>query len=130
DNYVELMDHRAFGEHDLSSLRQPRTMSFIRKLTVDIRRRWQQAVGEHSVLREGAYGMTETHTADTITYGLTEGDRDLHSEPVFCGLPVPGTEIAVVDPVPGEGLPLGERGEIIVRSPSLLTGYWRNPQAT
>ncbi len=130
DNYVELMDHPAFGEYDLSSLRRPRTMSFIRKLTVDIRRRWQAAVGEHSVLREGAYGMTETHTGDTITYGFQDRDRDLDSEPVFCGLPVPGTEIMVVDPATGEPLPLGARGEIVVRSPSLLTGYWRNPDAT
>jgi long-chain acyl-CoA synthetase len=130
DNYVELMEHPAFRDHDLSSLAEPRTMSFVRKLTAPLRRRWQQAVGEHSVLREGAYGMTETHTADTVTYGFTGGDADLHSEPVFCGLPVPGTDIAVVDPVSGEPLPLDERGEIIVRSPSLLTGYWGKPEAT
>jgi long-chain acyl-CoA synthetase len=130
DNYVELMEHPDFAAHDLSTLTEPRTMSFVRKLTVDLRRRWQAAVGEHSVLREGAYGMTETHTADTVTYGFTAADRDLTGEPVFCGAPVPGTDIAVVDPVTGAPLPLGERGEIIVRSPSLLTGYWRNPEAT
>jgi long-chain acyl-CoA synthetase len=130
DNYVELLEHPAFADHDLSSLRQPRAMSFVRKLTVDIRRRWQRAVGEHSVLREGSYGMTETHTADSIVTGFQSGDHDLRSEPVFCGLPVPGTEFVVVDSVSREPLPLGEGGEILVRSPSLLTGYWRNPDAT
>ncbi|WP_219414933.1 AMP-binding protein [Pseudonocardia nigra] len=130
DNYVELMEHPDFGERDLSSLRQPRAMSFVRKLTVDIRRRWQRAVGEHSVLREGSYGMTETHTADSIVSGFQDGDHDLLAEPVFCGLPVPGTEFLIVDEGSGEPLPVGERGEILVRSPSLLTGYWRNPEAT
>lgn len=129
DNYVELMERPDFAGHDLSSLRRPRAMSFVRKLTVDIRRRWQRAVGEHSVLREGSYGMTETHTADSIVAGFQDGDHDLLAEPVFCGLPVPGTEFLVVDTGSGAPLPVGERGEILVRSPSLLTGYWRNPEA-
>src|SRR5213076_2688576 len=36
----------------------------------------------------------------------------------------------VVDFVTGEPLPLGERGEIVVRGPSVLTRYWRAPEAT
>ncbi|MFD0920448.1 AMP-binding protein [Saccharopolyspora rosea] len=123
DNYVELMAHPAFGHHDLSSVDNPRTMSFVRKLTPELRHRWAEAVGAHSVLREASYGMTETHTADTITCGFAEDDRDLRSEPVFCGLPVPGTEFVVVDPGTEEPLPLGQRGEIRIRTPSLLTGY-------
>lgn len=130
DNYVELMEHPDFAGYDLSSLDNARSMSFLRKLTPELRRRWAEAVGEHSVLREAAYGMTETHTADTITYGFADGDHDLRSEPVFCGLPVPGTEFMVVDPETGEPLPLGERGAIVIRTPSLLTGYWQRPEAT
>ncbi|GAB2758948.1 AMP-binding protein [Salinifilum aidingensis] len=130
DNYVELMRHPRFAEHDLSSLDCPRAMSFVRKLTPDLRRQWREAVGEHSVLREASYGMTETHTADTITHGFQGGDADLNSEPVFCGLPVPGTDFMVVDPSGGEPLPLGSRGEIAIRTPSLLTGYWGRPEAT
>lgn len=130
DNYVALMDHPEFSNHDLSSVQSPRTMSFVRKLTPALRARWRQAVGDHSVLREASYGMTETHTADTITFGFAEDDRDLNSEPVFCGLPVPGTEFMVVDPDTGAPLPLGERGAIVIRTPSLLTGYWGRPDAT
>lgn len=130
DNYAELMRHPRFAEHDLSSLDCPRAMSFVRKLTPDLRREWREAVGEHSVLREASYGMTETHTADTITYGFQDADADLNSEPVFCGLPVPGTDFMVVDPSGGEPLALGSRGEIAIRTPSLLTGYWRRPDAT
>ncbi|MGP4002420.1 AMP-binding protein [Streptomyces sp. 8N706] len=130
DNYVELMEHPRFPDADLSSLVQPRAMSFVRKLTPRIRARWRALAGAHSVLREASYGMTETHTADSFTTGFQEADHDLLTEPVFCGLPVPGTDFMVVDETTGEPLPLGERGEIVVRSPSLLTGYWQQPEAT
>ncbi|MFF7976243.1 AMP-binding protein [Streptomyces sp. NPDC007905] len=130
DNYVELMEQPSLPGTDLSSLAQPRAMSFVRKLTPAIRARWSPLVGEHSVLQEAAYGMTETHTADSFTAGFQDRDHDLLAEPVFCGLPVPGTEFIVADGESAEPLPLGERGEILVRSPSLLIGYWRQPEAT
>ncbi|MFI5664454.1 AMP-binding protein [Streptomyces sp. NPDC051684] len=130
ENYLELLDHPDFAQRDLTSLSTPLTVSFIRKLTPALRARWKVAVGEHSVLREASYGMTETHTSDTNTLGFQDGDRDLLSDPVFCGLPVPGTDFMIVDFTTGEPLPLGERGEIVVRGPSVLTRYWRAPEAT
>ncbi|MFI8992912.1 AMP-binding protein [Streptomyces sp. NPDC053542] len=130
ENYLELLDHPDLAGRDLSAFTAPLTVSFIRKLTPEIRDRWRRAVGDHSVLREASYGMTETHTSDTSTLGFQDGDADLHSEPTFCGLPVPGTDIMVVDFATGEPLPLGERGEIVVRGPSVLTRYWRAPKAT
>ncbi|MET8473068.1 AMP-binding protein [Streptomyces sp. NPDC006422] len=130
ENYLELLDHPDFPRRDLTSLSTPLTVSFIRKLTPALRARWKAAVGEHSVLREASYGMTETHTSDTNTLGFQDDDRDLLSDPVFCGLPVPGTDFMIVDFATGEPLPLGERGEIVVRGPSVLTRYWRAPEAT
>ncbi|MFF1686681.1 MULTISPECIES: AMP-binding protein [unclassified Streptomyces] len=130
ENYLELLDRPDFASYDLSSLVDPLCTSFIRKLDVGVRRRWTTAVGAHSVLREAAYGMTETHTIDVTPYGFQDGDHDLHADPVFCGLPMPGTDIAVLSPVTGEPLPLGEAGEIVVRSPSVTTGYWNKPDAT
>lgn len=41
--------------------------------------------------------MTETHTLDSAPYGFAAEDKDLRAEPIFCGLPVPGTDIAVVE---------------------------------
>ncbi|MFG2888609.1 AMP-binding protein [Streptomyces sp. NPDC048248] len=128
ENYLELLDHPDLPRRDLSTLTAPLTVSFIRKLTPEIRRRWRAAAG--GVLREASYGMTETHTSDTHTLGFQDDDHDLTTAPVFCGLPVPGTDILVVDFVTGEPLPLGERGEIIVRGPSVLTRYWSAPDAT
>ncbi|MBO1332223.1 AMP-binding protein [Streptomyces sp. VRA16 Mangrove soil] len=130
ENYLELLDHPELARRDLSSLTAPLTVSFVRKLTPALRARWKAAVGAHSVLREASYGMTETHTSDTNTLGFQDADQDLTTDPVFCGLPVPGTDFMVVDFVTGAPLPLGERGEIVVRGPSVLTRYWRAPEAT
>ncbi|MDQ4118115.1 MAG: AMP-binding protein [Actinomycetota bacterium] len=127
DNYVELMDLPDFDGTRLSSLRTAFAVSFVLKLNPEIRARWRDAAG--TVLREASYGMTETHTADTFTLGFQDDDRDLHADPVFCGLPVPGTDILIIDEA-GDPVPVGESGEIIVRSPSILSGYYRRPEAT
>ena len=130
DNYLELMAHPRFDETDLSSLRTTSAMSFVKKLTVEIRREWQRRAGEHLVLREASYGMTETHTMDTLTYGFQDDDFDLRSQPIFVGVPFPGTEIVIRDFETGEVVPLGETGEVVIRTPSLLKGYWGRPDAT
>ena len=130
DNYLELMDHPRFDETDLSSLRTSAAMSFVKKLTPEIRELWRRRAGDHLALREASYGMTETHTMDTLTYGFQDDDLDLHSQPVFVGVPYPGTEIKIADFETGELVPLGDNGEIVIRTPSLLKGYWRRPDAT
>lgn len=128
DGAVELMDHPRFGEFDLSSLRQVKVVSFVKKLNLAYRRRWQELTG--SILAESAWGMTETHTSDTFTSGMQGDDFDLHSQPVFVGLPVPGTEFKICDFDTGALLPFGQEGEICCRSPSVLKGYWGKPDAT
>jgi acyl-CoA synthetase (AMP-forming)/AMP-acid ligase II len=79
---------------------------------------------------EAAWGMTETHTCDTFTTGQQADDFDLKSQPIFVGLPVPGTEFKITSFETDELLPLGAEGEIVVRSPSLLKSYWNKPEAT
>ncbi|GAA1927860.1 AMP-binding protein [Streptomyces durmitorensis] len=130
ENYLELLAHPDFARHDLSSLTSPLTVSFIRGLTPELRARWRAAVGADSVLREASYGMTETHTSDTNTLGFQDGDHDLSGDATFCGLPVPGTDVLILDFATGEPLPIGEPGEITVSGPSVLTRYWRAPEAT
>jgi long-chain acyl-CoA synthetase len=130
DHLVELMDHPRVREVDLSCVRRALAMSFIKKVSVEYRRRWKELAGAYSQLREAAYGMTETHTADTITTGFQEDDYDLRSEPVFVGLPMPGTEIRIVDFDTRRPLPIGESGEIAIRTPSLFKGYWNKPEET
>ncbi len=128
DGAVELMDHPRFGEFDLSSLRQVRVVSFVKKLNLEYRRRWFALTG--TTLAESSWGMTETHTSDTFTTGFQLDDFDLHAQPIFVGLPVPGTEFKICDFDTGALKPLGEEGEIRVRTPSLLKAYWNKPEAT
>ena len=130
DNIVELMEHPQVGNYDLSSVQLPTVSSFIKKMNTDYREKWRSLAGSDSILREAAYGMTETHTCDTFTNGLQTDDLDLNSKPVFCGLPMPGTLFKILDFETRQLVPLGEDGEIMVKSPSLLKSYWNKPEAT
>ena len=128
DNAVELLEHPHAGRYDLRSLERVRVSSFVKKLSVDYRRRWQALTG--TVMAEAAWGMTETHTCDTFTTGMQADDFDLKAQPVFVGLPMPGTEFKICDFETGALKPLGEDGEICCRSPSLLKSYWNKPEAS
>jgi fatty-acyl-CoA synthase/long-chain acyl-CoA synthetase len=128
DNALEIMDHPQAAQYDLRSLQTVRVASFVQKISLDIRRRWQALTG--TVMAEGAWGMTETHTSDTFTTGMQDGDQDLLGRPGFVGLPVPGTLIKICDFDTGALLPPGQDGEIVVSTPSLFKGYWQRPEAT
>lgn len=128
DNTVELLEHPASASFDLTSLRKVRVSSFVKKLNPDFRARWRALTGADMI--EAAWGMTETHTMDTFTIGMQQDDFDLLSQPVFVGLPVPGTDFKICDFDSGTLLPLGETGEICVRTPSLFKGYWNRPDAS
>lgn len=71
-------------------------------------------------------------------YGLSECSPVLMANPVApnrragtVGLPLPGTEVRVVDPdEPTRDVEPGEPGELIVRGPQVFSGYWNKPEAT
>jgi acyl-CoA synthetase (AMP-forming)/AMP-acid ligase II len=74
------------------------------------------------------YGMTET--SGTVVY-LPPADHDVRGNQRMrsCGKPVPGTEIRIVDGA-GNEVESGAVGEITVRSPLNMKGYWKLPEAT
>ena len=75
-------------------------------------------------LAEG-WGMTETSPVGTFT------PRDEERRVASCGLPVPAMLMKVVSiDDPTREMPLGERGEICVKGPNIMKGYWKNPAAT
>ncbi len=71
-----------------------------------------------------AYGATETTSPTTI---MPPGDTATHSDSV--GLEAPCAEVIVVDPE-GREVPRGEAGELWIRGPMVVPGYWNNPEAT
>lgn len=128
DNAAEILDHPDVRKYRMRSLRATRVSSFVKKINPVFRQRWFELTG--SVMAEAAWGMSETHTCDTFTTGFQEDNLDLKGQPVFVGLPVPGTQIKICDFETGELKPVGTEGEILVKTPSLLKGYWNKPQAT
>jgi len=71
-----------------------------------------------------AYGLTESSSAATINTG---DDIELHPESV--GRPLPVVDIRVVDEQ-GVSLAPGRIGEIVIKGPIVMPGYWNNPEAT
>src|SRR5215207_899205 len=71
-------------------------------------------------------------------YGMTETSPVTHSSPAppwpvkfgSGGVPAPNTECKIVDLETGEPLGAGEKGEVCVRGPQIMTGYLNNPEAT
>lgn len=70
-------------------------------------------------------------------YGLTEASPVTHCNPVFgerrigtIGLPLSNTESAVIDSETGAFLLPGQQGEIVVRGPQVMLGYWQRPDET
>ncbi|MBS1128846.1 MAG: fadD5, partial [Nitrospirae bacterium] len=71
-------------------------------------------------------------------YGLSEASPVTHANPIFgrrkngtIGLPWPDTEARIVDLETGtRELPVGETGELVVRGPQVMKGYWNKPEET
>jgi malonyl-CoA/methylmalonyl-CoA synthetase len=74
----------------------------------------------HAILER--YGMTETLMTVSNPY---DGER----RPGTVGRPLPGVDLRIVSPE-GRDVPEGEPGELLVRGPAVLAGYWRRPDAT
>jgi long-chain acyl-CoA synthetase len=82
--------------------------------------RWKQVTGEPLI---EAYGLTETSPAATMNpFTLREFNGSI-------GLPVPSTEIVLRDDA-GRDVAIGERGEICLRGPQVMAGYWKRPDET
>ncbi len=73
------------------------------------------------------YGQQEAGLVCTVqlTSDAAAGDEELIRS---VGEPLPRTEVRIEDPNTGEEVPTGVPGEICVRSPSVMTGYWRSPE--
>jgi long-chain acyl-CoA synthetase len=87
-------------------------------------------------VQEGFERITRAHLAEG--YGLTEAGPVTHAMPLgghrerhgFIGLPLPSTEARIVDMKSGADLPAGAVGELLVRGPQVMQGYWRRPEET
>ena len=121
--YQSLLANQELGKFDLTSIRV--CISGASPLPPEVQKKFMQEIG--GLLAEG--------------YGLTEASPVTHCNPVdktmktvrmgSIGLPLPDTEAKIVDAEMGtKTLAVGEEGELAVRGPQVMKGYWRQPDET
>ena len=118
--YVTINNHPDATKYDLSSIKT--CCSGAAPLPVEVQQRFQELTGARLV--EG--------------YGLSEASPATHGNPAHgqsrigtIGLPWPDTEVKIVDVDTGEQvLGVGQVGELCVRGPQVMTGYWNMPSET
>jgi long-chain acyl-CoA synthetase len=118
--YVAFNNFPDIGKYDVKSIRA--CISGAAGLPVEVQTRFEQLTGGHLV--EG--------------FGLSEASPVTHSNPVFgknrvgtIGLPFPDTDAKIVDVEMGtKELGPGEIGELVVRGPQVMKGYWNMPDET
>jgi long-chain acyl-CoA synthetase len=74
------------------------------------------------------YGLTETSTVVTVNLSSFSRITGFASKEIpGIGVPVPDTECRLVDPATSADVPIGEAGELLVRGPQVMKGYWPTP---
>ena len=117
---MQVLESPSFSERDLSSVVNigyggaPAPPDLVRRIK------------EHfpTVAPGNGYGLTETSSVTTFNMGV-----DYQSKPESVGPPVPVCEVMIVDDK-GRALPTGEIGEIWIKGPNVVRGYWNKPEAT
>ncbi len=117
----DVLDAPSFGKRDLSSLRSfgMGATAIPPELVLRINEVFAGRVASGT-----GYGMTEATSAVTLI-----GGQEYVDHPSSVGRPTPVNEVRIVDE-DGRDQPQGERGELWVKGPNIVRGYWNNPEAT
>ncbi|WMD18523.1 AMP-binding protein [Achromobacter seleniivolatilans] len=107
-----------FARLDFSALRL--TLGGGMAVQQSVAERWLKITGRPLI--EG-YGLSETSPVATVN----PTDATAYSGSI--GLPLPSTDVAILDDA-GHEVPLGERGEVGIRGPQVMLGYWQKPEET
>lgn len=115
--FVALMNNPDFKKLDFSTLKM--TIAGGMAMQKAVADQWEQLTGNK--VAEG-FGMTETSPVVCVNppYAIQIGS---------IGIPVPGTDIKIVDEDENE-LPIGQSGELCVKGPQVMKGYWQREEAT
>jgi long-chain acyl-CoA synthetase len=113
-----LLNNPDFAKLDFSALRA--ALGGGMAVQKSVAQKWRQVTGKPLI---EAYGLTETSPAATIN------PLDLGEFNGAIGLPISSTEIVIRDDL-GNDLPVGQAGEICIRGPQVMKGYWLRPDET
>ncbi|TMW71652.1 AMP-binding protein [Alteribacter natronophilus] len=117
--YIGLLNHPDIEKYDLSSIKC--CLSGSAPLPVEVQNSFEKVT--KGSLVEG-YGLTET--SPVAVANLIWGNRKTGS----IGIPWPDTDVAVLDAETGDIAGPGVTGEIMIKGPQVMRGYWNNPEAT
>jgi long-chain acyl-CoA synthetase len=118
---MQVLDHPDFEKRDLSSVRSvgyggaPAPPDLVRRIK-------EHFPGGNP---SNGYGLTETSSVTTMNAG-----DDYVRKPDSVGPPVPVCDVKIVGPESDQPLPLGDVGELWIKGPNVVRGYWNKPEAT
>jgi long-chain acyl-CoA synthetase len=116
--YRALLDAPEFAELDTRSLKMTNAGGMaVQRVVAE---RWKKATGVPII---ESYGLTETSP------GAISNPLNIEDWTGTIGMPIPSTHAAILDESDNE-LPIGEVGEIVVRGPQVMSGYWNRPDET
>jgi long-chain acyl-CoA synthetase len=118
--YQMLVNNPDFTERDLSSLEAAGSGSAA--LAPELSKRWEEVTG---VKVGQGFGLTET---SPITHTAADWMPEIKSESI--GVPIINTDAKIVNPDTIEEVPIGEIGELLIKGPQVMKGYWKQPEAT
>lgn len=117
--YIGLLNHPDLAKYDMSSIKA--CLSGSAPLPLEVQEKFEALTGGRLV--EG--------------YGLTETSPVTHANPIWgnrvngsIGLPWPNTDSVILRSGESEILPVGEVGEIAIKGPQVMKGYWNRPEDT
>jgi long-chain acyl-CoA synthetase len=113
-----LLNNAEFRKLDFSTLQM--TLGGGMAVQKAVAERWEKVTGKALI---EAYGLTETSPAATIN------PLDLPEYNGAIGLPISSTDLVLRDD-DGNDVALGERGEICIKGPQVMAGYWKRPEET
>ena len=114
-----MLAHPKFARLDFSGLQL--CVAGGMAVPADVAHTWKRVTGK--TMLQG-YGLTET--SPVISFNPPDSANFDGS----VGLPMPDTEVSIRDAHSRTELPVGEAGELFVRGPQVMRGYWRQPDAT
>src|SRR5690625_2277019 len=117
--YVGLLNHPDIKKYDLSSIEA--CISGSAALPIEVQEQFERITGGKLV--EG-YGLTET---SPVTHANFLWTKRINGS---IGVPWPDTDSKIVDMDTFKDLPVGEVGEIAIKGPQVMVGYWNNEEET
>ena len=122
---IALMNHPAATSDSLSSLRA--VYSGGAPIAPAVVEQFERKFGHYI---RNAYGLTESTSPSTLVPVDRRAPLDTAFGAFSIGVPVYNTDLRIVDVATGEPLPTGESGEIVIRGPQIVAGYWNKPKET